>query len=63
MSSLVDDVVLHNVLELEGDVLHGNFGECEEVNEIDVTAGDYGWCINCRNAAVMLSDMHDPVCS
>ena len=55
--------MLHNVLELEGDVLHGNFGECKEVNEIEVPSGDYGWCINCRNAAVMLSDMHDPVCS
>ena len=63
VSSCMDDVVMHNEQELDGPVLHGNFGECKEVNEIDIPAGDYGWCINCRQPAIMLSEMHDPVCS
>jgi brefeldin A-inhibited guanine nucleotide-exchange protein len=61
--SLVDDVVLHHACEIEGPILHGNFGLVDEENESGVKAGDYGWCINCRGAASMLSESHDPVCS
>jgi brefeldin A-inhibited guanine nucleotide-exchange protein len=63
VTSLVDDVVMHNVGGLEGPVIHGNFGVVDEENEVGEKAGDYGWCIWSRKPANMLSESHDPVAS